>query len=351
MEMYLNGIGCVAPQNTSDKPLFTEPLGETDVRRNIVKPNYKEYINPAMIRRMGTAIKMGVVASKQALQQARTDMPDAIIAGTGLGCQQDSEKFLTTIIDHDEQFLTPTPFIQSTHNTVAGQVALMLKCRAYNFTYCHRGFSFENSLVDAALALEEGWAKKVLALGVDEMTTHTLEVFQRIHLNKNEAEPTLDLLNSQQKGSIYGEGSSAFVLSQQPGEQTFGKITAVKTLYKPSTEDQVIEWISASLSEAGCSLEDLDLILLGENGNPEENKWYDAVKNSAPQSALGAFKHLVGEYHTASAFALWLAASILQDQEVPEVVITRKNDTTSWNRILIYNQYDHRDHSLILLEK
>ncbi|UTW63675.1 beta-ketoacyl synthase chain length factor [bacterium SCSIO 12741] len=351
MEMYLNGIGCVAPQNTSEKPLFAEPLGETDVRRNIVKPNYKEYINPAMIRRMGTAIKMGVVASKQALSQAGTDMPDAIIAGTGLGCQQDSEKFLTAIIDHDEQFLTPTSFIQSTHNTVAGQVALMLKCRAYNFTYCHRGFSFENTLVDAALALEEGWAQQVLALGVDEMTTHTLEVFQRIGLNVKDAEPTLDLLKSEQKGSVYGEGATAFVLSHQPSEHNFGRISAVKTLYKPTNEQQVLDWINSTLQESGASLNDIDLVLLGKNGNPEENRWYEAVEASASTPSIGAFKHLVGEYHTASAFALWLGASILQDQEVPEVVFTRKNTTTDWNRILIYNQYDHRDHSLILLEK
>ncbi len=349
--MYLNGIGCVAPQNTLDKPLFAEPLGETDVRRNIVKPNYKEYINPVMIRRMGTAIKMGVVASKQALEQAGTEVPDAIIAGTGLGCQQDSEKFLTAIIDHDEQFLTPTSFIQSTHNTVAGQVALMLKCRAYNFTYCHRGFSFENTLVDAALALEEGWAKQVLCMGVDELTTHTMEVFQRVGLNINEAEPTLNLVQSEQKGSIYGEGAAAFVLSSQAGENTFGKISSVKTLYKPENEEQVTDWISKSLAEAGCSLDEVDLVLLGSNGNPEENHWYSAVEAQFSSASIGAFKHLVGEYHTASSFALWLAASILRDQQVPEVVFTQKQDQSSWNRILIYNQFDHRDHSLILLEK
>ena len=53
-------------------------------------------------------------------------MPDAIITGTGLGCLEDTEKFLTAMVTNKEEFLTPTSFIQSTHNTVSAQIALLL---------------------------------------------------------------------------------------------------------------------------------------------------------------------------------------------------------------------------------
>lgn len=43
---------------------------------------------------------------------------DAIITATGLGCIADSEKFLDGLIAGNETMLNPTPFIQSTFNTV-----------------------------------------------------------------------------------------------------------------------------------------------------------------------------------------------------------------------------------------
>ena len=88
-----------------------------------MEPPYKDYIPPAAIRRMSKSVKMGMVAASVALEQAHLT-PQAIFVGTGMGCLQDSEKFLKTLLDNQEQHLTPTAFIQSTHNTVAGQIAI-----------------------------------------------------------------------------------------------------------------------------------------------------------------------------------------------------------------------------------
>ena len=58
-----------------------------------------------------------------------------------------------------KNILTPTSFIQSTHNTVGGQIALELQCKGYNFTYVHGSNSFESALLDAKLQLELNEAK------------------------------------------------------------------------------------------------------------------------------------------------------------------------------------------------
>ena len=75
-----------------------------------------------------------------------------LLPDTGLGCLEDTEKFLSSIYTNEEKLLNPTPFIQSTHNTVAGAIALAIKCHGYNATYTHRGFSFESALEDALIA-------------------------------------------------------------------------------------------------------------------------------------------------------------------------------------------------------
>ena len=63
-------------------------------------------------RRLG--VKMGVVASSQAMSDAGIEIPNAIVSGSGLGCSIDSDKFLNAIVRNNEEFLTPTSFIQST---------------------------------------------------------------------------------------------------------------------------------------------------------------------------------------------------------------------------------------------
>ncbi len=343
--MYINGIGCVAPQDTKSKPLFANPVVEEVLQTSVIKPNYKEYISPVKIRRMGKAIKMGIVACTDALRDANVEMPEAIIGATGLGCQEDSEKFLEALIKNDEQFLTPTSFIQSTHNTVAGQVALMLKCNAYNFTYCHRGFSFENALVDAELTFAEERANNVLVFGIDEMTAHTRQVFQRINWNVQEPINVLNLLDNTTEGTVYGEGVASFSLSSRKNENTYGAVELVEMLYKPGQE--AVKQKLGSIAKEHS----VDLVLAGYNGDQKFDQFYPNLEEIFPNSSIGAFKHLVGEYHTASSFALWLACEVLADQHLPEVVQIKGKNKKEFNNILIYNHYNNLDHSFILLKK
>ena len=76
----------------------------------------------------------------------QVEMPGGIIVGTAYGCLQDTEIFLTTMIEYNEEMFTPTAFIQSTHNTIGAQIGLMLQCHNYNNAFVHSGFSFESAL-------------------------------------------------------------------------------------------------------------------------------------------------------------------------------------------------------------
>ena len=78
-------------------------------------------------------VKMGVSAAMMSMKKAGLEKVDAIITGTGMGCYEDTDKFLRSMLDNKEQLLTPTAFIQSTHNTVAGQIALIFKCSGIGY--------------------------------------------------------------------------------------------------------------------------------------------------------------------------------------------------------------------------
>jgi len=350
--VYINSVGSVSVQKTFDNSEFlNEITSYTDTVASVINPDYKAYIPPAQARRMAKGIKMSTVSSQTALQEAGLKNVDAIIVGTGLGCIGDSEKFVGDIIDNNEQFLTPTRFIQSSHNTVAGQIALGIACKGYNFTYVHAAVSFESSLTDAKMQLENDEAKHILVGGVDEMVKHHVNSHRLIGHIKNEPVDSTKLLECKTEGSVMGEGSHFFVLSNQKQESTYAELVAVEC-YNTITKENLSKKITSFLNENHTSIEAIDLIVLGNNGDVNYDGYYEDLSSGIFKNTPQVyFKHLSAEYDTASGFAFWLAAKILKTQSVPNVVKLNQLETLNPKNILIYNQYRGENHSLVLLRK
>ena len=165
-------------------------------------------------RRMSRVVKSGVAAGIESLLEFGARAPiDAIITATGLGCIADSEKFLDGLIAGDETMLNPTPFIQSTFNTVGAQIALLRGLHCYNTTYAHRWTSFENALTDAALRIGAGWSQAVLVGAFDETTPSVEKVLQRLRVA--------------QEGR-WGESSVFFVLTAERFDCSVAEITGIR---------------------------------------------------------------------------------------------------------------------------
>ena len=100
---YINSAACISVQDTLNEnfPQNLKPENSVQILKAI-EPNYKEFIPPAASRRMSKTVKMSSVASKYALKEAGIEKPDAIIVGTGMGCSQDSEKFLKNVLENNK---------------------------------------------------------------------------------------------------------------------------------------------------------------------------------------------------------------------------------------------------------
>src|ERR1700744_3463899 len=188
MKIYIRAIASISPApagvgaNAATDQAPPPGAATTGNRLKAIEPDYSVYIDTKSIRRMSRIVKMSVAAAFQCLQEAEVAVPDAIITGTAYGCLGDTEIFLSRLIEQQEEALSPTAFIQSTHNTVGAQIALMLQCTGYNNTFVHRGFSFESALLDAVMLLQEGEAKTVLTGGIDEITDSSHAVLERFGL-------------------------------------------------------------------------------------------------------------------------------------------------------------------------
>ena len=245
--VYVNSAACISVQNTLDENFFDEMKPEVNASLlNAIAPIYKDFIPPALIRRMSKTVKMSSVVAQKAKEEAGVQNPDAIIVGTGMGCEEDSEKFLKNVIENDEEFLTPTYFIQSTHNTVAGQIALATTCHAYNFTYVNSGSSLEMSLLDAKLQIVTGEANHILVGATDEKATRTMELYQLHQIIKKEEDLPANFIDSKTNGVIWGEGSAFFVLSSEKKPNSYAEIadvTFINKLELPEIQEFISEFI------------------------------------------------------------------------------------------------------------
>lgn len=351
MDVYIKGIGNISPQNTIDSNIFLDDIVNHDAGLlSCVAPNYKEFINPVKLRRMSKLIKMGISASKLCLKDAGIENPGAIITGTGLGLVGDTEKFLNQVLDYNEEFLAPTAFIQSTHNTISGQVAIALQCFNYNNTYSHRGFSFESALLDGMLLIKDKDAENVLVGGFDEVTPEHHSIVKKTRWVKNETIKSLELLDHKTQGTIVGEGVGFFSLTGEK-ENTYARIKDIKTIYKPESKEEIETKISQFLNENDLTKDDIDLVILGFNGNVDTDDIYYHLADNYFDTNYAYFKHLSGDYHTVGTFALWLAANTIKHQKVPEVARFRKENFTEKpiKNVLVYNHFREVDHSIFLL--
>ncbi|MBP2618193.1 beta-ketoacyl synthase N-terminal-like domain-containing protein [Chryseobacterium jejuense] len=349
--VYINSASCISVQDTLNENILQNLNPENSVKIiKAIEPNYKEFIPPAMIRRMSKTVKMSSVVSHYALKEAGIEQPDAIIVGTGMGCSQDSEKFLKNVIDNHEEFLTPTFFIQSTHNTVAGQIALGLQCHAYNFTYVNTSSSLEFSFLDAQLQIKDGEAENVLVGSTDEQTDRTMELYCLNNTIKKESDLPADYLHSTTKGVIWGEGASFFVLGKDKIENTYAKLTDIKISNRLELEE-TSDFIYEFLTKNNLSTKDIDAVILGFSGDKDSDAYYTKAMDLFPDSALLYYKHLSGEFNTASGFSTFIACHILKEQQIPEVMMINTEKKAEVKNVLLYNHLAGNDHSLVLLER
>lgn len=243
-----------------------------EVNSETIHPNYKDYISPALIRRMSPVVKMGVTAGLKCLEgQGEIG---GVIVGTDLGCLRDTEKFLGTVVKHEGLAISPTAFIQSTHNTVAGQIALTIGNNGYNMTHSQQGISFECALMDAQLLTAE--TKLPVLVGACEEHIDFLS-----EMSTDFGATELDL----------SEGATYFLISDEQGDA------------KTAITDVQIGLSNKEIAHLVNSLQP-DLVLTTSLTS-------NAIETSYPTIDFTSY---CGMYGTNPAFGLQLAAEILEKQ-------------------------------------
>lgn len=350
---FINGIGIVSPQKTFERDVFLTEIAEYN--RNVltcITPDFKAYINPIQMRRLSRMLRIGLSAATICLRDTNIKNPDGIITATGYGFLDETAKFLKELLEQSERQLTPTYFMQSTSNALAGLVALTIKCMGYNNTYVSKGFAFENALIDGMMQLNDKPQATFLIGSYDEAAEVQYNASIRASHFKTEYINNLSLFETHTKGSIQGEGAAFFSISGEQSSSTWCELVDMSFIYNPEREE-LKEALHIFLQENKTGTEDIDVLINGRSGDVEHDAvMTDLIGTISKRSIDIRFKHLCGEYCTATSFALWLGASILKRQEIPEITKVQKGQRVSTiKNVLIVNQYMSKSFSFILLQR
>lgn len=346
---YIQESTCISSQLTfrrTDLANYQAPGGN---KISVIEPSYDE-IPEKILRRMGKAVRLGVGAAMPLIQGSGN--PDGIIIGTANGGMEDCIKFLNQIIEYKEGMLTPTNFVQSTANAVAGQVGMLLKNNGYNITHVHRGQSFENAIFDAAMHLGQLPDSRFLLGAVDEISAYNYNIDLLAGWYKTADIKFEDIYQENLPGSYPGEGSAMFVVDNKKRRGSV-RVDALQTITCDSPRI-VAQRFQDFLNKNDLHANPPELYISGENGDNRMMPFYQACETQLANVPVARFKHISGEFATASAIGLWLAAEILRSQEVPahmfkyHPIDTGTKELPYLRKILIYNNYKIAQHSFLL---
>ncbi len=349
---YINGIGLISPQQTfGDGDFLDSPIDHRLSILSCITPDFKQFINPIQLRRLNRIQRIGLTAAALALKDASLDSILGIVTATGEGSSASKGTFIAEFLLQDEKYTTPTSFVQSSYNNLAGLVAMTYRMMGYNNNFVSGGFAFETALQDAMLQLIVHTSKDLLVGSYDESYAPHFELDNRTGHYKKETGSSLQLFTRATPGTLWGEGASFFLLSNKQTEKTWCQVREPLVIYKPSLVKDIYASLTKYLSENKIDISTIDILISGTSGDANADEQILQLENAMPSVTLCRFKHLCGEYFTAVSFAVWLAASILKKNRIPAIThFNAVQPPKKIKRVLIANHYRNRSLSFLLLE-
>jgi hypothetical protein len=317
--MFITASSTISHQPSFRNNGFSLKISELSHASELIEPDYSEFIPAMDRRRMSKVIKMAIACSIDCLQQAGLDQPDGIIVGTSMGCCVHTKNFLDKIIGANEGPLSPTNFIVSTHNTIAGQISLLLKNHGYNVTHTQNSLSFEQALLDGILCIQNGY-KNVLVGGSDEEENTIYNMKAR--------------LNDENLHLAYG--SSFFILSGEATTPASVNLVDVESFGLINDPSKII---MRFLDSNNLSPGEIDLVLYSNT----ENKKTDQLQMIFDQKKLFDYQKISGTYYTNSAFAMNYGIDVLRHESHPVF-------GNSISKVLVCNNLIPENLGLILLD-
>ena len=320
-KVYIQAAEQISIQTPLSEEWMEQPIVYHEPFVKAVNPAFREYIAPNEARRMGNIMKRAIVTSLKVLKETGINHPDAIITGTSIGSLNYTEKFLDDLVENGEESLSPTYFMQTTHNTVSSTISIFTATHSYNTTYSHGGISFELALKDAWMQLNLGQISNALVGGHDEMVESYYELLRKTgYVGVEGMVPC-------------GECAMSMMLNTKASTDNLCELAGV-SVFRTKSVQNIRKQLEALVENANIKVETIQTVMTGVNGNPENDRLYHPMLDELfPQAEHLQYKQLFGENYTVSALGLYAAAHLMKKQGTSMMLFV--NCTTNGDCALI----------------
>ena len=340
-QVFIQAAEQISIQQPLSEQWMEEPIYYQEPLVKAINPPFRDYMSPGEVRRMGNLMKRALVTALKVLEKTGIEHPDAIITGTSIGSLDYTEKFLDAMAENGEEALSPTYFMQSTHNTVGATLGIYTKTHGYNTTYSHGGLSFDHAVLDAWMQMQLGKIHNALVGGQDEMSESYFTLLQKAdYVGLEGMDPC-------------GEVALSMMLNNENHTEDLCELAGISICQQLSYE-KMGSLLNKMLEDAGMSLSDVSAVMTGVNGNPSNDKPYqELLTKFFQEKPCLHYKHLFGENYTVSALGLYVAAHCLKRGDVPSFLYEDQSRCRCDQPkvILMLNHMKGKEFSLILLKK
>jgi hypothetical protein len=259
---------------------------------------------PRSLRRMKRLPKMALAltASLAPAGAQLTPSPKSVFLGTAWGPLSETYDFLERLFASGEERSSPTDFVGSVHNAVAGQAAIQLAATGANLTMTGGDTSFEQALLAATMLVAPGEA--ALLMGVEEAHPRF--------------SPLLDLSVA---GTPPSDGGAALLVSRPaPGAAVHGPVVTIPFLATAGPAASPIGGLVDSLGgrEAVASRVGALLVNLpAAHAATGQDQLAEFLRLTGFAGASVDLRSLVGQYAAVSATGLVLACALLEAGSLP----------------------------------
>jgi 3-oxoacyl-[acyl-carrier-protein] synthase-1/3-oxoacyl-[acyl-carrier-protein] synthase II len=259
-------------------------------------------LSPRALRRQKRLSRIALALAKQAHAEAGNDSSfGSVFVGTGFGSLSETYDFLQALFESNQEFSSPTDFVGSVHNAVAGQLAIRYQAHGPNITTTGEDDAFEQAVFLASLlAPKDGTS--CLILGADEA--------------HEKMTPLVDP-NSPVPGEL-ADGGGALVV--RPTEDPFGIALAPRFFKMADDHPRLLESLVKSLGGRDAVCSQIGAVLVGipaSQRSRAKEQLRRFVSDTGFSGPVIDYRRQTGEFATAAAVAAVLAVRLLHEGVIP----------------------------------
>lgn len=315
----VTGIGVVSPLGNNGQDLFAHASAghsaigrlQTPFASRLVAPlaatarfDGADHFDPPKLRMLDRFAQFALVATRQALADARVEMEMldrsrvGVFVGTGMGGTLSNDEGYQTLYGEASDRIRPFTVLLGMYNAAAAWIAIEYQLRGPNLTYTTACSSSAVAIGEAWQRVAPGEVDMAIAGGAEApLSFGSLKAWEALHTlaTVDAAQPSASCkpFSKNRSGMVLGEGAAMLVLEPWDRAQArratilgeilgYGLCTDASHITKPSVEGQAAA-MRAALESAGLNTTAID----ATNAHGTGTQANDGVETAAIKAVFG----------------------------------------------------------------